>query len=148
MVTELGTDNVRKDPGPQPLVEVMAGVLWESTEPLHANHLSQYFLASFFKIFLFIYGYAWYLLLCTGFLSLQLAGCRHSGSVIGRHGGSSRITDRICVPCIGRQIVKCWTTREVPHFISLLFRSILTKQRNPKNFRGERKCSPSFLISV
>ena len=65
----------------------MARVLWESTEPLQANHLIQYFLASFLKIiYLFIYGYAWYLLLCIGFLSLRLVGSRCDGSVIVAQG--------------------------------------------------------------
>ena len=30
------------------------------------------------------------------------------------HVGSSRTRDRTCVPCIGRQILNHWTTREVP----------------------------------
>ena len=31
-----------------------------------------------------------------------------------RHVGSSQTMDRTCVPCIGRQILNHWTTREAP----------------------------------
>ena len=35
-------------------------------------------------------------------------------SVTWQHVGSSQTRDRTCVSCIGRQILKHWTTREVP----------------------------------
>ena len=38
----------------------------------------------------------------------------------GRSGPSSQTRDQIWVPCIGRQILNHWTTREVPPYVSFL----------------------------
>ena len=53
---------------------------------------------------------------CCGAQALECAG-----SVVGAHGlnypeagESSQTRDRTRVPCIGRQILNQWTTREVP----------------------------------
>ena len=57
---------------------------------------------------------------CVGFSScgsrvpeVRLSSCV-SGLVAPRHVGSSRTRARTRVPCIGRQILNHWTTREVP----------------------------------
>ena len=55
--------------------------------------------------------------LLSWLLLLQSTGSRPSG--LGARGlscsvGSSRARDGICVPCIGRQILMCSATREVP----------------------------------
>ena len=65
---------------------------------------------------------------CVGFSFWSLLLLRNVGSrvpglqwlwrmnfVALRHVESSWIRDRTCVPCIGRQILNCWTTREVPN---------------------------------
>ena len=72
---------------------------------------------------------------CTGFslqwlLLLRSTDSRHKGFsncgmraqqlwckgvVAPRHVGSSKTRDRTYVPCIGRQILNHWATREVPH---------------------------------
>ena len=55
----------------------------------------------------------------------------YTGSFI-QHGnvGSSQTRDRTLVPCIGRRILKHWTTREVPSipFLTLLTSVLNTKQ--------------------
>ena len=63
--------------------------------------------------------------LCAGFSLWRLgwlwsAGSRllglwlwHMGSVVPRRVGSSQTRDGTCVPCLGRQILSHWTTREV-----------------------------------
>ena len=38
------------------------------------------------------------------------------GLVAPRHVGSSQTRDLTCVPCIGRQILSIWATREVLEF--------------------------------
>ena len=48
-----------------------------------------------------------------GFSWLWSAGSRHSGLVARRHVESSQARDRTYVPCIGRQILIHWATREV-----------------------------------
>ena len=60
---------------------------------------------------------------CSGF-SLQSTGSRYSGSVVvdnclvvPRHVGSSQTREQTRVPCIGRQILIHWATREVPPWI-------------------------------
>ena len=42
-----------------------------------------------------------------------------SGVPHGIHDFSSPTRDQTCIPCIGRQILNHWTTREVP-FITFL----------------------------
>ena len=42
---------------------------------------------------------------------LQWLWCE--GLVVPQHVGSSWIRDQTCVPCIGRQVLNHWTTREV-----------------------------------
>ena len=69
---------------------------------------------------------------CTGFspaVVCRLSSCglqalEHAGSVVAAHGLScpacgmwdlsSLTRDRTCVPCLGRQILNHWTSREVP----------------------------------
>ena len=55
---------------------------------------------------------------CTGFpgsgFSCYSAQLRDMGSVASQHVGSFPTRDPSRVPCIGRQILNCWTTREVP----------------------------------
>ena len=41
----------------------------------------------------------------------------HMGLVVPQHVGSSLTRYRICVPCIGRQILIDWTMSEAPVFI-------------------------------
>ena len=60
---------------------------------------------------------------CGGFsccraqaLGHRVSGVAHSGLVASRHVGSSQTRDRTPVPCIGRQILNHWTTRETPLF--------------------------------
>ena len=42
----------------------------------------------------------------------------HRASCSPQHVGSSWTRDRTCVPCIGRQILNHWTTREVPRSVN------------------------------
>ena len=60
-------------------------------------------------------------LLIVGLLLLQSTGSRVCGLslwltdlVPSKHVGSSQTRDQTCVPCIARQILNSWTTREVP----------------------------------
>ena len=51
---------------------------------------------------------------CAGFsCGAQAVGHRHTGLVAPQHVGSSQTRDQTCGPCIGRQILNHWTTREV-----------------------------------
>ena len=70
-------------------------------------------------------GFAlWWLLLLQSMLcrvhGLQELWC--SDLVAPWHVGSSLARDWACVPCIGRQILNEWTTREVPQFLRKLRR--------------------------
>ena len=47
-------------------------------------------------------------------LSVAVASLVDRGFVALRHVRSSQTMDRTCVPCIGRQILNHWTTREAP----------------------------------
>ena len=79
-------------------------------------------LTSFFNIYLFIYGAASGVGCHTRDLPCRLSGCgawtqllRHTGLAALRHVRSqSQTRDRTCVPCIARQILNRWSTREVP----------------------------------
>ena len=55
----------------------------------------------------------WLLLLWTGSRALRLQWLWYSGLLAPWHVGCSWTWDQIHVPCIGRQILNRWTTREV-----------------------------------
>ena len=55
------------------------------------------------------------------------SSCRHKGSTVVAHSlvdlwhvESSRVRDGTCVPCIGRQILTYYTTREVLYSLCLI----------------------------
>ena len=52
-------------------------------------------------------------------LGTQVQELWFTGLVATWHVGSSRTRDGTCVPCIGRQILNHWTTREVLHKLKL-----------------------------
>ena len=62
----------------------------------------------------------------TGF-RVQTHYLRHMGSAAPQHVGSSQTSDQTqcSVPCIARQILNHWTTRETPTFVIFCFFFIL-----------------------
>ena len=65
-------------------------------------------------------------------LERRLSSCG-VGSVALRHVGSSWTRVRTHVPCIGRQILNPWTTREVPEYISDCW-TVIIQTENEKSF--------------
>ena len=71
-----------------------------------------FFQILFLLVFLTVLG-----LCCSVWASPWGSSLQQVGLVAPRHVGSDFPSrDRTHVPCIGRWILKCWTTREVPSF--------------------------------
>ena len=69
----------------------------------------------------------------------------HMGSVALQHVKSSRTRDRTCVPCIDRQTLNHWTTREVHH--NQFYKIFITFKRNsvPMDSHSAFPPSPPLL---
>ena len=66
---------------------------------------------------------------CAGFslwwlLLLRSTGSRHAGFIALRHVGTSQTRARTRVPCIGRQILNHYATREAPLFYIFILDSL------------------------
>ena len=59
-------------------------------------------------------------------LGFQAQQLWHTGLVAPWHVISSWTKDRICIPCIGRQILNHWTSREVPPFFKCIMHDACT----------------------
>ena len=73
-------------------------------------------------MYVFIYLAASDLRCCMWDLSLRCTGSRaHKLSSCTVWGLKSLVKDQTCIPCIGRQILNLWTTKEVPLIFSDCF---------------------------
>ena len=80
------------------------------------------------------------LFVCLGLHWVFIAALGLSPVVVRWYVGSSQTRDQTHVPCIGRQILNHWATREIPHFSLLNGVDLNNRRHGPTTYTPSSAC--------